>query len=270
MSSPWMATKYAILQQNADTASAAQQSQSGLQQAQGGLIGQQAQGAGIQNQFLPDVLKGEIRVNQNRADNLAEDTTTKRLDNAPADGTLWQTYRQRADALGLQNALMGVPSRKPLGMKTGMTRVPGKGDGTKDTVPAKLAPGEAVMNKAAADHMGRGLIAVLNKLGAEKMGMVAPRQSNSGPQNFAMGTEEVKPRERLTRPRQDEDKANTKNRSHMAVALQEIQQNYDARMEHLSPETHRDKSGDTQFRFGHLYPLMDPPPGRRKLREGMP
>jgi hypothetical protein len=56
--------------------------------------------------------------------------------------------------------------------KKGIARVPGKGDGTKDTVKAKLAPGEAVLNKAAADNMGRGLIAALNKMGAKKMGMV--------------------------------------------------------------------------------------------------
>lgn len=58
------------------------------------------------------------------------------------------------------------------GFAKGTARVPGKGDGTKDTVNAKLAPGEAVLNKPAAEGMGRGLIAALNKLGAQKMGMV--------------------------------------------------------------------------------------------------
>lgn len=58
-----------------------------------------------------------------------------------------------------------------LGFKKGIARVPGKGDGTKDTVKAKLAPGEAVLNKAAANHMGRGLIAMMNKMGAQKMGL---------------------------------------------------------------------------------------------------
>jgi len=58
------------------------------------------------------------------------------------------------------------------GYAKGVARVPGKGDGTKDTVKAKLAPGEAVLNKAAAEGMGRGLIAALNKMGAKKMGMI--------------------------------------------------------------------------------------------------
>lgn len=58
------------------------------------------------------------------------------------------------------------------GFKKGITKVPGKGNGKKDTVKAKLAPGEAVLNKAAADGMGRGLISALNKVGARKMGLV--------------------------------------------------------------------------------------------------
>ena len=57
------------------------------------------------------------------------------------------------------------------GYKRGTARVPGKGDGTKDTVKAKLAPGEAVLNKGAADHMGRGLIAALNHVGAQRLGL---------------------------------------------------------------------------------------------------
>ncbi len=67
---------------------------------------------------------------------------------------------------------MSNQQRMRLGFAKGTARVPGKGDGTKDTVPAKLAPGEAVLNKAAADKMGRGLIAAMNAQGARKMGMV--------------------------------------------------------------------------------------------------
>jgi len=68
------------------------------------------------------------------------------------------------------------PKKKPgvIGtrfLNAGTERVPGKGDGTKDTVAAKLAPGEAVLNKAAADFMGRGLIKKINKMGMMKMGM---------------------------------------------------------------------------------------------------
>ena len=62
--------------------------------------------------------------------------------------------------------------RAPRSYKKGTARVPGKGDGTKDTVNAKLAPGEAVLNKPAAEHIGRGMIAALNAMGAHQMGMV--------------------------------------------------------------------------------------------------
>lgn len=59
-----------------------------------------------------------------------------------------------------------------LGLAGGTARVPGQGDGTVDKVPAVLAPGEAVLNRAASDALGRGLIAALNGAGRQKMGMV--------------------------------------------------------------------------------------------------
>lgn len=60
-----------------------------------------------------------------------------------------------------------------LGLKAkGETKVPGKGSGKVDKVPRLLAPGEAVLNKAAAGMLGRKKIAELNKKGAKKMGLV--------------------------------------------------------------------------------------------------
>jgi hypothetical protein len=53
----------------------------------------------------------------------------------------------------------------------GANEVPGQGSGQTDTVPAMLAPHEAVLNKAAADILGRGLIAALNTQGVKQMGM---------------------------------------------------------------------------------------------------
>lgn len=52
----------------------------------------------------------------------------------------------------------------------GTERVPGHGSGHVDTVPAMLAPGEAVLNRAAAEQFGRGNIAQLNAAGARQMG----------------------------------------------------------------------------------------------------
>jgi hypothetical protein len=83
------------------------------------------------------------------------------------DGNMMTRLDVSEDNISSTGRVGGLP-----GLKKGIARVPGKGDGTKDTVKAKLAPGEAVLNKAAADNMGRGLIAALNKMGAKKMGMV--------------------------------------------------------------------------------------------------
>lgn len=56
---------------------------------------------------------------------------------------------------------------KPFGsFKRGVTSVPGKGSG--DKMPAVLEPKEAVLNKHAADMLGRKKIAQLNKAGNEK------------------------------------------------------------------------------------------------------
>jgi hypothetical protein len=72
----------------------------------------------------------------------------------------------------------GTPSVQPrsnypfgAGYLFGQTAVPGQGSGTTDTVPAMLAPHEAVLNRAAADMLGRGLISALNARGVKQMGM---------------------------------------------------------------------------------------------------
>lgn len=114
-------------------------------------------------------------------------TDTGPLFGPRADGTglpVANTVGTRPVAAGLSritkvgpngdSSFKDVPIEKDetrLGLKKGIARVPGKGNGMKDTVKAKLAPGEAVLNKAAADHMGRGLIGALNKAGAQRMGM---------------------------------------------------------------------------------------------------
>lgn len=78
-----------------------------------------------------------------------------------------------ADALADAQLKKEAEERKAkLGLKKGITKVPGKGSGKVDKVKATLAPGEAVLNKAAAEHLGRGVITALNALGRQKMGMV--------------------------------------------------------------------------------------------------
>ena len=176
------ALKYGLLAQNANTASAAQQSQAGLQaaqaravgmlspaqvaemQARSSLLNQQAEGAKITNQFLPQTLQTGI-------DYQTQLGVGAGIQNTGLANDLGAPVRSVADEVNFRRRTQGLGMTGP-GYKKGTAKVPGKGDGTQDTVPAKLAPGEAVLNKAAAEHMGRGLIEALNKLGSEKMGMV--------------------------------------------------------------------------------------------------
>lgn len=177
--------KYNIMQQQADTAAAAQRSQAGLQAAQAnslgmlapaqvaemrargllygsqvGLTDAQAAGARTTAQFLPQTLQSDI----DYRNSLTQGSSLTNL--GTAQGQL-SAVGPLADQVDFMRRTQGMR-----GFKKGTAKVPGKGDGTKDTVNAKLAPGEAVLNKAAAEHMGRGLIEALNKLGAEKMGML--------------------------------------------------------------------------------------------------
>ena len=80
-------------------------------------------------------------------------------------------------ATGLTRVLPNPGYPFGAGYLFGATAVPGQGSGTVDKVPAMLAPHEAVLNKAAADKLGRGKIAALNAQGAKQMGLSrgAPR-----------------------------------------------------------------------------------------------
>lgn len=120
---------------------------------------------------------------------------TSASSNAPNNGD-WS--RQNA-----ASEMAGVKSVQPMykdksregggismsGFKKGTARVPGKGSPKKDSVPAVLAPGEAVLNAKAAEMAGRDNIAALNRKGAAKMGMV-PGKGNM-PGHYACGTAKV-------------------------------------------------------------------------------
>ena len=133
----------------------------GQTQAQTGLIGAQTQGQNIRNQAPNDVYFGNMydQLRAGREPGYARGTSDV------------QHYDQ------------------------GATHVPGQGDGTVDKVPAVLAPGEAVLNKAAAEHVGRGTITALNAMGAAKMGMPAgkSKQAAKGKSgHFAGGIDDVR------------------------------------------------------------------------------
>jgi hypothetical protein len=71
----------------------------------------------------------------------------------------------------------------------GTSKVPGQGDGKTDTVPSMLAPGEAVLNRGAAEHLGRDTISLLNAIGAHKMGLNLGHDPGEGkPDGYAEAT----------------------------------------------------------------------------------
>jgi hypothetical protein len=133
--------------------------------------------AGLQQELLQAQIKNNLaEANARNTQASAVDDETLRNNKAFS-----QTYnfdgptrgQLEADALADAELEKEARARKAsLGLKKGITKVPGKGSGKVDKVPAKLAPGEAVLNKAAAEHLGRGVITALNALGRQKMGMV--------------------------------------------------------------------------------------------------
>ena len=80
---------------------------------------------------------------------------------------------------------------------TGTSRISAPGDGTVDTTKAKLANGEAVLNKGAAEHLGQPAIQALNAVGMLRMGMV-PGQNTPAPQasgpGYAKGVSKAGPK----------------------------------------------------------------------------
>jgi hypothetical protein len=96
----------------------------------------------------------------------------------PLGTSPYDQERASPPALATQELARGSPSVQQMpnypfgaGYMFGANEVPGQGTGKTDTVPAMLAPHEAVLNKAAADILGRGLIAALNAQGVKQMGM---------------------------------------------------------------------------------------------------
>jgi hypothetical protein len=175
--------------------------QAGTQRAQTGLYNEQAGAlADFRRSTAPPPLPGQgfaVLDDQGRPDPLAlpgirlrRRTSPSLPEMRPLGFALGTEYVQPMPAAGMPTPTQ--PVRMPDGSYSfggprttggggepvrrsyakGTARVPGKGDGTRDTVPANLAPGEAVLNRPAADMAGRGLIAALNALGAQRMGMV--------------------------------------------------------------------------------------------------
>jgi len=157
------AQKYSIMQQNADTAAAQARADIANTEERTRLLGPTSQAAiGLQGAQTRNLTAQSVG-----AENLNMVPTNDIFRGLLGSGFGVSTSLTPIDA-GLTRPL-GSSSR--MGFAKGTARVPGKGSPKKDTVPAMLAPGEAVLNQPAAEGLGRGLIALLNAAGQQKMGM---------------------------------------------------------------------------------------------------
>lgn len=195
----WLARKYSILGEQADTAQRTGAAQAGLLGAQAGVLPGQAAAQEAQQRAQAQLLGTQASVLPGQA--AAQEAQQY---GAAAQGrglggyygTLGSLFPSQ---LGSENALRSAQARDEDAnadssrylygtYSKGTVKVPGKGSGKVDTQPAVLAPGEAVLNKAAAEHLGRDTISLLNALGRQKMGMTDPNPSQ--PNGGAMATDQ--------------------------------------------------------------------------------
>ena len=143
------------------------ESQIGLESAQEGYYGQQGQAAIMHGQAAgvsagASVTQAQAALIQARA--------------AAAAGA----KNAETNRLGTESEI-GARSQGSGEFATGTSRVRAPGDGTVDTTKAKLANGEAVLNRGAAEHLGQPAIQALNAVGMLRMGMV-PGSNTQAPQ----------------------------------------------------------------------------------------
>lgn len=167
--------------------------------AGGFLSTQQGRLTGVNADLAPSLAQSEIGERSAQGQNLLAGADVQRYRIAPNDditqaaNSLWNIFNQRSGS-GLSPPQGGVwqgssvLSPPPGGppppgdawqgssvlaphYSEGTSKVPGKGSGKTDTQPAMLAPGEAVLNRGAAEHLGRDTISLLNAIGAHKMGL---------------------------------------------------------------------------------------------------
>jgi len=139
----------------------------GLTQAQTGLFGQQARYTGLQGdwqQHLNSPLDFNAMSNSDPLNTFqmqSYDPTMQRL--------------RRLGGMPLAGFSAYAEGTTDAGGKApkGQARAAARQELGPDMVPAMLSPGEAVLNREAAEHIGRGVIAHLNEIGLAKAAMKA-------------------------------------------------------------------------------------------------
>jgi hypothetical protein len=197
----WMGQKYGAIGQQANAATTAAQAAVTRADADAGLMG--AQAAAVPGTAAAQIAEARARAGLYGAESRLTDMKSQPFSNGFADflhgnydRNLITTPTIQGHAAGTANVqpqhapaspeMLGehwdqvngyaggtanVPAQAaaPQHYDKGTKRVPGKGSGMVDKVPAMLAPGEAVLNKGAAEHFGRDKIAALNAIGHAKM-----------------------------------------------------------------------------------------------------
>jgi len=157
----------AIARQQANTAQFGEMARAPLYGAQANLENTQAQlapGSALAQNNLAGAQAGSM--------NAQTGVTNMHLGPTTLDAQLWLNQNPSKT---LTDYFAAHPGQAPAGhLATGTSRVSGKGSGMVDTVQAKLAPKEAVLNAGAAEHLGRPVIQALNAIGVAKMGMAPP------------------------------------------------------------------------------------------------
>lgn len=212
----WLSRKYDILGQNARTQAVEAASRAGLTDVQARLAPGQAMASNQAALGQAQAATGQAalsRANALQVPGLAQAEEQQRMAAAaqsraaatvdysglaPAPQAAQESFQQQTAPLPNAFPSFSVHPTPPISLpsvgnptndlqfetqggrySTGTSKVPGMGDGTVDTQKAMLAPGEAVLNKGAAEHLGRTTIDLLNAIGEQKMGLGADPQAHT-------------------------------------------------------------------------------------------
>jgi hypothetical protein len=144
----------------------------GASRAQTGLFGAQANHLDAQTGMVSPLGQASIDTSRAQTGLLGAQTDLARQDSSPAGQSAKELAGNLWSLNNTANPFTGYFGRGAVkGYASGTSDVPGPGNGAQDSVPAELAPHEAVLNQGATAHLGPQLIDVLNALGAHKMAM---------------------------------------------------------------------------------------------------
>ena len=157
------------------------ESEIGLQTAQGGYYGAQSNLANQNAAQVAPLAGSEIGLQGHQGIYYDKMGTAALMHGAAAGVSAGAAATSAATGADIGGAQIRQLDQGSGAFATGTSRVSAPGDGTVDTTKARLANGEAVLNRGAAEHLGQPAIQALNAVGMLRMGMV-PGQNTQAPQ----------------------------------------------------------------------------------------